>query len=67
LTCEPVLAEAVYLLRGLSGGPARVFDLIRRGAVTVGFRLADELDPVQRVIAKYGPAGQTWPTHASFA
>ena len=55
LTCEPVLAEAVYLLRGLSSGPARVFDLIRRGAVTVGFRLADELDPVQRVIAKYGP------------
>jgi uncharacterized protein len=58
LTCEPVLAEAVYLLRGLSNGSARVFELIRRGAVTVGFRLADELDPVQRVIAKYGP-GQT--------
>jgi predicted nucleic acid-binding protein len=55
LTCEPVLAEAVYLLRGLSSGPARVFDLIRRGAVTVAFRLADELEPVQRVIAKYGP------------
>jgi len=55
LTCEPVLAEAVYLLRGLSGGSARVFELIRRGAVTVGFRLTDELEPVQRVIARYGP------------
>ena len=54
LTCEPVLAEAVYLLRGLSSGSARVFELIRRGAVTVGFRLADELEPVQRVIARYG-------------
>lgn len=56
LTCEPVLAEAVYLLRGLSNGPASVFELIRRGAVTVGFRLADEIEPVQRVIAKYGPS-----------
>jgi len=54
LTCEPVLAEAVYLLRGLSGGSARVFELIRRGAVAVGFRLTDELEPVQRVIARYG-------------
>lgn len=56
LTCEPVLAEAVYLLRGLPSGAARVFELIRRGAVTVGFRLADEVDPVQRVIARYGPS-----------
>jgi uncharacterized protein len=55
LTCEPVLAEAVYLLRGLSNGSSRVFELIRRGAVAVGFRLADELEPVQRVIARYGP------------
>jgi predicted nucleic acid-binding protein len=55
LTCEPVLAEAVYLLRGLSNGSAKVFELIRRGAVTVGFRLADDIEPVQRVIAKYGP------------
>jgi uncharacterized protein len=58
LTCEPVLAEAVYLLRGLPSGPARVFELIRRGAVSLGFRLADELEPVQRVIARYG-AGRT--------
>jgi uncharacterized protein len=56
VTCEPVLAEAVYLLRGLPSGSARVFDLIRRGAVTVGFRLADELEPVQRVITRYGPS-----------
>ena len=56
VTCEPVLAEAVYLLRGLSSGSARAFELIRRGGVTVGFRLADELEPVQRVIARYGPS-----------
>jgi predicted nucleic acid-binding protein len=56
LTCEAVLAEAVYLLRGLPGGAAKVFELMRRGAVAVGFRLADELEPVQRVIARYGPA-----------
>jgi uncharacterized protein len=57
LTCEPVLAEAVYLLRGLPSGSASVFELIRRGAVAVGFRLADELEPVHRVIARYGPSG----------
>ena len=55
LTCEAVLAEAVYLLRGLSTGPTLVFELLRRGAVAVGFRLADDLEPVQRLIAKYGP------------
>src|SRR5262249_10263468 len=27
LTCEPVLAEAVYLLRGVSKGPSMVFEL----------------------------------------
>jgi uncharacterized protein len=56
VTCEPVLAEAVYLLRRLSTGPAGVFELIRRGAVTVGFRLTDEVEAVQRVIARYGPS-----------
>ena len=55
LTCEAVLAEAVYLLRGRSTGSSLVFELLRRGAVAVGFRLADDLEPVQRLIAKYGP------------
>lgn len=55
LTCEPVLAEAVYLLRRLPTGPSKVFEMLRRGAVAVGFRLADDLDPVQQLIVKYGP------------
>jgi uncharacterized protein len=58
LTCEPVLAEAVYLLRGLSSGPARVLELVRRGGVAVRFTLTDHVEEVQRVIAKYG-SGRT--------
>jgi predicted nucleic acid-binding protein len=54
LTCEPVLAEALYLLRGLSNGSASVFELVRRGAVAIGFSLADEFEPVQGLIARYG-------------
>jgi uncharacterized protein len=55
LTCEPVLTEAVYLLRGVSNGASRLFELMRRGAITLGFKLADDLEAVQRVIEKYGP------------
>jgi predicted nucleic acid-binding protein len=57
-TCEPVLAEAVYLLRGLRKGAATVLEMIRRGAVKVGFSLGDEVESVQRVIERYG-AGRT--------
>jgi predicted nucleic acid-binding protein len=54
LTCEPVLSEALFLVRRHAGGAQRVLELVRRGLVKIDFRLADELDAVDRLIRKYG-------------
>ena len=33
LTCEPVIAEACFLVRAIDGGTAAVLDLVHRGAL----------------------------------
>lgn len=38
----PVLLEACFLLGRTQRGPAPVIELLRRGALAVGFKLADE-------------------------
>ncbi len=48
LSCEAVISEACFLLRGLVGGPRTVLDLLNRGVVEIPFRLAEEADPVTR-------------------
>ena len=53
-TCEAVLAEACFLLRGVRGGPAAVLHLVRCGALVVDFRLAADVEPVQRLMKRYG-------------
>lgn len=53
LTCEAVLSEACFLLRGLDDGPERVLELVHRGAVSVPFRLEDELPAVRRLLVRY--------------
>lgn len=53
LTCEAVVAESCYLLRGLDGGSSAVLELIRRGAVALAFSLADESAAVARLIKRY--------------
>jgi len=52
-TCEAVLSEACYLLRGLSGGPAAVLALVERGLLRVTFRLADEAPAVRKLMRRY--------------
>jgi predicted nucleic acid-binding protein len=37
LTCEAVLSEACFLLRGIEGGQAAVLELLRRGVVHLAF------------------------------
>lgn len=54
LTCEPVLSEALYLVRRLTGGAEGILELVRRGVLKLDFRLADEIDAVGRLIRKYG-------------
>jgi predicted nucleic acid-binding protein len=50
-TCDAVLSEAFHLL-GTSGGSA-LAALLRRGAVVPVFDLADELEPVLKLLRKY--------------
>jgi predicted nucleic acid-binding protein len=53
LTCEPVLAEACYLLRTLPAGVKAVMELVNRAVVSLPFRLVDHATAVSRLLAKY--------------
>lgn len=53
LTCEPVLAEACYLLRRLHTGPQRVLSLVERGLISPDFRLVDEAQSVASLMRRY--------------
>ena len=50
-TCEAVLSEAFHLL-GRRGTP-NLSALLRRRALVVGFELAENLEPVLKLVAKY--------------
>jgi predicted nucleic acid-binding protein len=52
-TCETVIAEAAYLLRGFSKGIDSLMQLLERGHLTIPFRLADELPAVTRLLKRY--------------
>jgi predicted nucleic acid-binding protein len=56
LTCGAVLSEAAYLLRGISGGPGALMELLKRGLVQTPFRLQDEAPAVQRLLERYASA-----------
>ena len=54
LTCEAVLAEAIYLLRqhaGLAGD--KVLALFERNVIEAPFRLEDHAGPVAHLLTKY--------------
>jgi predicted nucleic acid-binding protein len=53
LTCEAVLSEAAYLVRGLAGGPQAVLELVARGVVKPTFRLQDEISTVKAIVKRY--------------
>ena len=50
-TCEAVLSEAFHLLEGR--GVAILGTLLRRRALTVTFELAENVEPVVKLIEKY--------------
>ena len=54
LTCEAVLSEAAYLVRGVDGGPEAVLRLVARGVVAPTFRLEDEITAVAAVLKRSG-------------
>jgi predicted nucleic acid-binding protein len=53
LTCEPVLSEACFLVARNGQPPARVLDLLRPGAIRIGFELADEIAMVRSLMQRY--------------
>jgi len=53
LVCEPVLAEAMYLLRGYSKAQDALLQLIQNGALSVAFQLNEHLGAVRRLLQKY--------------
>jgi len=54
LTCEAVIAEACFLARKLGAGSPVVVEMIRRGAITPAFSLADESAAIARLMKRYG-------------
>jgi len=52
-TCEPVLAEAAFLIARNGGDADDLLELVERGLVQVSFSLADELPRVRQLIRRY--------------
>jgi predicted nucleic acid-binding protein len=53
LVCEPVLAEAMFLLRRLPGAQDAVFGLLEKGALRIGFRVAEHITELYALHRKY--------------
>jgi predicted nucleic acid-binding protein len=53
LTCEAVLSEAAYLVRGLAGGPDAILEFVARGVVKPTFRLQEEVSSVKALMRRY--------------
>jgi predicted nucleic acid-binding protein len=56
-TCDGVLSEATYLLRGRTGGPEAVLDLLGRGVLRASFRIAEEVGAVRKLLTRYSTIG----------
>jgi predicted nucleic acid-binding protein len=54
-TCEAVLAEAVYLLRGAKVEATAPIGLIRRGVLRIDFELEAEHAAIETLLARYAP------------
>jgi uncharacterized protein len=54
VTCEAVIAESCYLLRGLKGAPQAVLENVDRGTFLIAYRLAgDNAAQVAKLLTKY--------------
>ena len=53
LSCQPVVAEACFLLRRLRGGPQAVLSLVERGVVRLDFDLEREVASLSRLLTRY--------------
>ncbi len=53
LTCEAVLSEACFLLRGIDGGQASVLELLNRGVLKIAFGVSDAVIQIVSLMQKY--------------
>ena len=53
LTCEPVLAEAMFLLSGLTRAQEALFDMLAKGALRIAFHVGEHLGPIRALHRKY--------------
>ena len=53
ITCEAVIAESCYLLRGLEGAPEAVLENVARGVFLIPFQLSRSAPAVQGLLQKY--------------
>ena len=53
VTCEGVISEACFLLRGLAGGPDAVLELTTRGLLDLSFRAEPVLADIRRLMRRY--------------
>jgi predicted nucleic acid-binding protein len=53
LTCEPVLSEACFLLRDVSGGAPAVLDLVVRGVLRVALAIEAEAAALRKLMSRY--------------
>jgi uncharacterized protein len=53
LTCEAVIAEACYLLRGIAGAAAAVLQNVERGVFWIPYHLRENAASVIKLIKQY--------------
>jgi uncharacterized protein len=53
LVCEPVLAEAMYLLTRYAKAQDAMFELVQNGALGVAFRIDEHIGALRKLLQKY--------------
>jgi predicted nucleic acid-binding protein len=53
LVCEPVLAEAMYLLARYSSVQDDMFELLQNGALSIAFHIDEHVDALRKLLQKY--------------
>jgi predicted nucleic acid-binding protein len=53
VTCEAVIAESCYLLRGVPGAAETILENVARGVFQIPFQLSRSAAPVRAIMRKY--------------
>lgn len=53
LVCEPVLAEAFFLIRHLSKAQDALLELLQNGSLRIALRLDEHIETIHRLLKKY--------------